>query len=155
MRRIGRREAVAAGVLAPLGLARRAAAQDGDEAVVRRFYAEVLNSAGDIDAIDGLLAPEFGTHDPSPDEVPGPAAYKQRRIDQRAQFAALGWERWAWEIDDAIAADDRVAVRSTIRIQVAGKPEPIEANSIGWFELRDGLIVRLWQEFDAAALLGQ
>lgn len=157
------RDRVIAAVVVVLALAalaprfdRAAIAQDdprANEEVVRRFYAEVMRSDGDLAAIDTLLAADFLPQDP--DDVAGPSAYQQRRVDQRAALADLGFVSWAYEIEDVMATGERVAVRATFRGRLAGQDAPREANQLAWFTVEDGQITRLWSEQDNTALFGR
>lgn len=124
-----------------------------NEALVRRFYAEVMRSDGDLAAIDTLLAADFLPQDP--DDVAGPAAYQQRRVDQRAALADLGFVAWAYEIEDVMATGERVAVRATFRGRLDSQQSPREANQLAWFTVEDGQITRLWTEQDNTALFGR
>lgn len=143
--RFPRRTALALAGLAalPASIARaRQGSPDENTAIVRRFYTEVLTHDGDLDAIDDLLAPGFTPQ--SAEDVPGPSAYKQRRVDQREALNAL-FQEWRWTIEELLTAGDAVAVRATIEGVNPGAETPRRtAASLGWFWLEDGRITRLW-----------
>lgn len=142
-RHLGRRSLVSLVAAAPLMV--RSVAQDAtaaNEALVRRFYAEVLAWDGDLAVVDDLLAADFVPQDPA--DVPGRDAYKQRLVDQRAELATL-FREWRYVIDDLMATGDRVAVRTTI--DGVGRFSPkgsARVMAFGWFVIADDQITRFW-----------
>lgn len=80
-----------------------------NEAVVRRFYDEVLNN-GDMTALAGLVSADFVDHQPFPGQAAGRAGLQESLEAFRAAFPDL-----RYTIEDLIAAGDEVVVRSTWR----------------------------------------
>lgn len=137
-----RRSLLAVAGLTPLHLVASARQESPEEAVVRRFYDEVLSSAGDLAAIDEVLAPDFVPQDAS--DVAGPDAYKQRRVDQREALDVL-FSEWRWVIEDLMTSGNRVSVRATVE-GVGRYTETSDRSvlSFGWFVVDGGRITRFW-----------
>jgi ketosteroid isomerase-like protein len=80
-------------------------AQDDNKALVRRFYAEI--DAGNLEAIDELVAPDFADHDPPP--IPGLAP----GLNNLKQAFEIFWRSTPGtpEVLDQVAENDLVATR--------------------------------------------
>ena len=124
--------------------------------VVRRFF-EVGPSAGDLEAADSLLAPDFSLHTPLPTPGPGIEAMNNVIITCRAAFQGLHVT-----IHDMMADGDRVACRFTARGvhqgEFMGLPptgREIAMTGIEIFRLRDGKIAELWGEANLMGLMYQ
>jgi steroid delta-isomerase-like uncharacterized protein len=77
--------------------------------IIRRYY-ELLWNEGRVDLVDELLSPDYVNHSPgSPDQDTGRAGVRGVVLAMRAAFPDL---RYA--IEDIVAADDAVAVRTTM-----------------------------------------
>jgi steroid delta-isomerase-like uncharacterized protein len=78
-------------------------------AAVRSYFDDVW-SAGKLELLDRLLAPDYINHTPStPDPVPGPAGLRPIVAAFRVGFPDLHFT-----IEDLVAEGDRVAVRVTM-----------------------------------------
>lgn len=85
-------------------------ASDRHKALVRRWLEEVFSS-GDLDAADGLFAPNYALHDPSyPRDVHGPEGVKRYVSAYRAAFSELDVT-----VEDQFAEEDKVVTRWTAR----------------------------------------
>ncbi len=78
------------------------------KAEMRRFFDEVVN-AHDVDAIDGLVAPNFVEHEEMPGMPPG--------VEGAKQFFSMMFQAFPdvhFELHDLIAEGDRAVSRSTM-----------------------------------------
>ena len=126
------------------------------EAIVRRFIGEVL-AAGQPDAIDELVAPDFVSHTWG---ITEDGATHLKAVAQRVHDSLTDVE---FSIDDLIGQDDRVSVRLTASASppgefmgvadAAGKRYTI--GEMHWFRVRDGRIVEHWHQYDALGLRRQ
>lgn len=128
---------------------------EANKAVVRRFIDEIFGQ-GNLDAVDELAAEDFTPHTWGP-TPPGRAALREAMAR-----AGSGVTEAKFEIQDAIAEGDRVAVRLTSSARhtgtFMGQPPTGKRYSIDEmhiFRLRDGQVVEHWHEFDKASLMEQ
>lgn len=126
-----------------------------NKAVVRRYYAEVLN-AGDLDTLDALAVASYEEHDPLPGHPPGLAGFKQRVEMLRSAF------RPCFTVEDVIAEDDKVVVRWTNRGthvgDFLGMPPTGKAFAMAGIDihrLRDGKLAEHWHVVDLFSQLQQ
>jgi steroid delta-isomerase-like uncharacterized protein len=125
--------------------------------LVRRFIDEVFN-AGNFDAVDEMLSPDYAHHDPTTQEFgSGMEGFKRLIGYYRDAFPDL-----EIALDDQFAAGDRVVDRWTGRgthrgelmgIQATGRP--VSASGISIHRLEDGRIAETWNNYDAAGMLRQ
>jgi predicted SnoaL-like aldol condensation-catalyzing enzyme len=105
-----------------------------NKAVVRRYLAAF--NAGDLEAFDALVAPDYVNHSPSlPDPAPGPAGLKPIVAQLRDQAPGLRFE----EVE-LIAEDDLVVAHLLVH---GFGPEPLRQIQVE--RLRDGRIVEHWR----------
>jgi predicted ester cyclase len=104
-----------------------------NEVTVRRFFDE-LWSDGRIELADELLAPQH-RHHVSGRLIEGRDAVKEMARDMLSAFPDL-----RFDIEDALAVDDKVLIRWT---------------GMDLVRLEDGRIVELWAENDALGLSEQ
>jgi steroid delta-isomerase-like uncharacterized protein len=120
-----------------------------NEQLVRRLYADVINP-GRMDALRDFVADDFvgpaGT---------GPASFAASIETLRAGFPDL-----SYTLEDIVAADDRVAVRWTVRGTHTGQfrsfaPTGKTFANAGFaiFRIADGKIVHAWVQTDRLAFL--
>jgi steroid delta-isomerase-like uncharacterized protein len=131
-------------------------ADDAGEALVRRYYEEALNP-GRFDRLDDLLTNGFVDHEELQGIPPTREDLKQKYTMLRAGFPDFGFT-----IEDLFRADDRVAVRVTVRGthegEFIGRPPTgrrFAVPSVGIFRITDGRIAEHWGVFDQLAMLGQ
>ena len=117
-----------------------------NKAVIRRVIEEIINQ-GKLDAIDELFAPTFVDRS-TPEQAPGPEGVRQFVSAVRADFPDL-----SIRIDDVIAEDDKVVVRTTwqgtLRGIAAGSRSSgrqVSSTMIQIFRLADGKLVEEWNE---------
>lgn len=124
--------------------------------VVRRFYAEVM-TGGRLDRAEEFIAPESVDHAGPPDAAPGPEGFRAAFGPFRAAFPDF-----ACELEDVIAAGDRVVVRGTAS-GTHSQPflglEPTGRRASWGFvdvlRLEDGKIAEHWGAGDELALVEQ
>ncbi len=130
--------------------------QDDNKALVRRFYAEI--DAGNLDAMDELVAPDFVDHDPPP--IPGLAP----GLNGLKQAFEIFWRSTpgTHEVLDQVAENDLVATR--IRacgrfaedlgdIPATGGPLDVTATAV--YRVKDGQLIEHWGETDSFTLMQQ
>jgi steroid delta-isomerase-like uncharacterized protein len=128
-----------------------------NEDLVRRV--EEAWDANDLDALDELFAPDFFSHAAVPGMPPGLAGAKMAH-----QASTSAFPDRKMTIDDLFAAEDRVAVRTTIRgtnrgglawIGVPANGRPVEVESISIYRVADGKIAEHWGQNDVMGLMQQ
>jgi steroid delta-isomerase-like uncharacterized protein len=78
---------------------------DEHKAVIRRYYADVLNG-GELEPLDDIAVDDYVEHDPLPGQGDGRADLKARVTTLRTAFAPL-----SFTVEDVVAEGDRVVVR--------------------------------------------
>lgn len=131
--------------------------EEANCALVRRFIEEVFN-AGDFDAVDEILAPDYVHHDPTTQEFgSGIEGFKRLVGYYREAFPDL-----QIVFDDQFAAGDRVVDRWTghgthqgelMGIRPTGRP--VTATGISINRIAHGRIAETWNNYDAAGILRQ
>src|SRR4051812_26134514 len=129
---------------------------DGNKALVRRFYAEI--DAGNIAAMDELVASDFVDHDPPP--IPGlPAGLAGLKQAFQIFLTATPGTH---DILDQVAEDDLVVTRIRARgrfaenlgdIPATGGDLDVTATSV--YRVSDGKITEHWGETDSFTLMQQ
>lgn len=124
---------------------------DANRKVVCAVY-EAFN-AGNLDALDEAVAPNFVDHDPIPDQAPGLEGLRQ----------VVAWFRDAFPdgritADELIAEGDRVVARVTLEGTQTGAfgglaptGEFVSAEGIEVFRLAGGKVTESWSLFGALA----
>ena len=131
--------------------------EDANCALVRRFIDEVFN-AGNFDAVDEILSPDYAHHDPTTQEFgSGIEGFKRLIGYYREAFPDL-----EITLDDQFAAGDRVVDRwtghGTHQGELMGIPatgRPVTAGGISIHRIADGRIAETWNNYDAAGILRQ
>lgn len=123
------------------------------EAVLRRLYAEVING-GHLDLADELLDADYVEH---PEEVRGPAAFKERMRIFRQAFPDLHVS-----LDEVIVDGERISSRTTIRgtqtgalMGIPATGRRIEVLGVDMAQFRNGRAVERWGGLDMFSLLHQ
>lgn len=130
---------------------------EANKALLQRFYDEVLNQ-GKLDAIDELIAENVIEHEQFGPGMPeGRAAARQIIAMFRSAFPDLHAT-----LDDAVAEDDKVAVRGTWRGthqgEFMGIPPTRRSIEIGVMDIvrcADGKMIEHWGQTDAMTLMQQ
>ena len=130
---------------------------EDNKALVRRFYAEI--DAGNIDAMDELVAEDYMDHNPPP--FPGLSPGREGL----KQAFRIFWEATPGrhEIEDQIAEGDKVVTRLTAYGRHEGElPGPLPATAaemretaVAIHRIADGRIVEHWSDRDDLALMQQ
>lgn len=110
--------------------------------LVRRYLSEVL-SAGKLDVLDQLLAPDFVDSTPgAPKGVYGPDVIRASQARARRIFPEV-----SYTVEDLIAEGDKVAARYTVRAtgrSDSGPGPKVEVTGITIFRIADGKIREAW-----------
>jgi predicted ester cyclase len=131
-------------------------ALDDNKALVRRFYAEI--DAGNLAAMDELVAPDYVDHDPPP--IPGLAP----GLVGLKQALEIFWKATpgTHEILDQVAESDRVATRIRPRGRFAEPlgeiPAPggeLDVTATSVYRVHDGKLVEHWGVTDPFAPMQQ
>ncbi|MFI9048406.1 ester cyclase [Streptomyces sp. NPDC053427] len=113
---------------------------------------------GNLDALDGIVAPDSIDHDPSPGQVSGPEGYKAMFGELRAAFPDLHVE-----VEHLVATDDELAFAYTITgthlgplmgQPGTGKKVSYRGMQISRFD-SDGKLVERWGSSDELGMLRQ
>ena len=128
-----------------------------NKALIRRFYAEI--DAGNVDAMDELVAEDYVNHRPPP--FPGLATGREGLKHALRIF----WEATPGrhEIEDQIAEGDKVVTRLTAYGRHEGDlPGPLPAtgaalreSAVAIHRIADGRIVEHWSDRDDLGLMQQ
>jgi predicted ester cyclase len=128
-----------------------------NKALVQRFYAEI--DAGNIDAMDELVAEDYLDHDPPP--FPGlPAGREGLKEAFRIFWKATPGRH---EIEDQVAEDDKVVTRLTAYGRHEGElPGPVPATgadirqtAVAIHRIANGRIAEHWSDRDDLGLMAQ
>jgi predicted SnoaL-like aldol condensation-catalyzing enzyme len=127
-----------------------------NKALVKRFYAEI--DAGNLEAMDELVAPNFVDHDPPP--IPGlPAG----RDGLKAAFEIF-WRSTpgTHEVLDQVAEGDLVVTRIRAQGRFAEDMGPIPATggeldvtATAVYRVSDGMLTEHWGEVDSLKMMHQ
>lgn len=116
-----------------------------NKAAVRRFFEDVL-PAGDVDAVDALVGPDFVDHNPTPGQPAG--AEGVRHVVRNLHGAHTDLRV---TVDDLVGEGDRVAARWTLRGTPTGplfgmppSGERVEASAFVFFRFAEGKVVERW-----------
>jgi predicted ester cyclase len=131
---------------------------EGNKAVVRREFEEILNHTGNLHAADEIFAPNYVSHEPTSGEVRGIEGAKQFAATYRQAFPNL-----QTTIADMVAEGDKVVVRFRGRGTHQGDTEAfgpptgkrMEITGITIKRLSEGKIVEAWTNFDALGMMQQ
>jgi steroid delta-isomerase-like uncharacterized protein len=130
-------------------------AQQANLALQEKFGAAV--NEGNLDQLDGLVAPNSVDHDPAPGQVPGPDGYKAFFTEMRTAFPDL-----AIAVEKTVADEDTVAFAYTLTgthtgpfqgHDATGKSISVRGLQISRFE--GGLLVERWGSSDEAGIMKQ
>lgn len=132
---------------------------EDNKALMRRWFEEVWNK-GREDAIDEMFAPDGVAHglaDETDAALRGPDGFKPFFRKFRDSFPDI-----EVIVEDAIAEDDKVAVRCILRgkhsgdaLGFAATARPIEVTGIAITRIEDGKIVEAWNNFDFLTMFKQ
>lgn len=150
---------VLAGLLAPAAglLAQESSPTASDPETLGRRYIEDLLNAGDMAAVDELMAPDFVLHLNTAD-IPGPEGFKGFLAGLHEAFPDVHYE-----IQDIAVDGDRVIVRWTVSGTQQGVFNGIPATGlpiagvpgISWLRIENGQIAEVWVVVDTLTLLMQ
>ncbi len=130
-------------------------ALDDNKALVRRFYAEM--DAGNIEAMDELVADDYVNHDPGIPGLPSGREGLKRAFE-------IFWRctPGTHEILDQIAEDDRVVTRLRARGRFAedmgemrATGEEMDVTATAVHRIQDGRLAEHWGEVDSFKLMQQ
>ena len=128
---------------------------DDPKSLARRFYQEV--SAGNLDALDELLADDFVDHEEFPGIEPTKEGVRQYFALFRSAFPDLHMEP-----HEIVAEDDLVCARVTMTgthdgefVGLAPTGRRVEVEGIDMVRVRDGRAVEHWGVTDAMTMMQQ
>ena len=128
-----------------------------NRAVVRRFIDEVFNG-GNFSAAEEILAPDYVHHDPATAELGSGIS----GLEQMVSFYRQAFPDFSVQVEDQIAAEDRVVERWTGRgthqgtlMGIPATGRTIQATGISIHRLAGGKIAETWTIFDTAGVLRQ
>jgi predicted ester cyclase len=128
---------------------------EGNEAVLLRYVEEVWN-AHDLDAIDGLVSPEYVNHAASTEE------YRHGGARRIWEWILSVFPDHRFEVEDVVADGRTVAVRGTMTgthegefMGIAPTGRRVAAQQSHWFRVVDGMIVEHWAVRDDLGMLQQ
>jgi predicted ester cyclase len=129
---------------------------DDNKELVRRFYAEI--DAGNIDAMDDLVAEDYLDHHP-----PFPGLSAGREGLKQAFRIFLSATPGIHEIEDQVAEGDKVATRLTATGRHVGElPGPLpptgaqlRETAVAIHRIQNGKIVEHWSDRDDLGLMQQ
>jgi len=131
-------------------------AKDDNTALVRRFYAEI--DAGNLEAMDELVARDFVDHDPPP--IPGLAP----GLNGLKQAFEIFWRSTpgTHEVLDQVAENDLVATRIRARGRFAedlgdipATRGPLDVTATAVYRVKEGQLIEHWGETDSFTLMQQ
>jgi predicted ester cyclase len=117
--------------------------------ITRRVLKELFE-AGNLDAVEELIHPEFENHEAPPDNLQGPEGLKE----------TVTWLRDLWgpmrsEIEDEICEGDKVVARVTMHGRHVGEflgreptGKPFATKQIHIWRIADGKVIEHWSVRD-------
>jgi steroid delta-isomerase-like uncharacterized protein len=124
--------------------------------IVRRVYEEIID-ANNIDAIDGLFAPDVVIHDTFMGERHGIDAYRQL-----VAFFLTAFPQEQTDLQIFVAEGDYVAILHTHNTTNTGSfmglpptGKTVHVPGLELYRLQDGKIVEFWRHDDDAGLMRQ
>lgn len=118
-------------------------------AVVERVWSDVVN-AGDLDAIDELVAENYTYRAPGGYQLTGPDGFRQFIATLHEIFEGL-----RVEVHEYIVEDDRVLSRWTGRGIARETGEPVEWQGATVTHVADGRMIDDWEYWDRLELAAQ
>src|SRR5258706_1891742 len=129
-----------------------------NKAVVRRFFAEVIN-AGNLDRADELVTADYIEHQ----RLPG--AEGRQGIAVAKAFLSMmrgAFPDYHFDIEDLVAEGDKVVARLTVSgthrgemMGLAPTGKRVRTLGIEVFRVADGKLAEHWATFDALGMLRQ
>ncbi len=131
---------------------------DENKAVVRRFFAEVIN-AGNTDRAGEFVAADYVEHQQPP------GAEGRQGIEIAKAFLAMmrgAFPDYLFTIEDLVAEGDKVVARVTVSgthrgemMELAPTGKQVRTSGIEMFRLESGKLAEHWATFDALSMLRQ
>ena len=117
--------------------------------ITRRLLSEVFD-AGDLDAIDELIHPEFVNHEAGPETKPG-----REGLRETVTWLRGLWGPMSFDVSDEICEGDKVVARVTVHGRHLGEflgREPTgkeyAAEQIHIWRIEDGMVIEHWSVRD-------
>ena len=129
--------------------------EQGNKAVVLRYVEEVWNEH-DLDAIEGLVSPDYLNHAATTEE------YRRGGARRIWEWILSVFPDHRFEVEDAAADGETVAVRGAMTatqegelMGIAPTGKPVAAQQSHWFRVVDGKIAEHWAVRDDLGMLQQ
>ena len=126
-----------------------------NKAVVLRYVEEVWNGH-DLDAIDGLVSPEYVNHAASTEE------YRRGGARRAVEWVLSVFPDHRFDVEDAAADGQTVALRGTMVATHEGElmgigptGRRVSAQQSHWFRVADGKITKHWAVRDDLGMMRQ
>ena len=128
---------------------------EGNKAVVLRYVEEVWNRH-DLDAIDGLVSPDYFNHAATTDE------YRRGGARLAVEWLLSVFPDHRFDVEDAAADGETVAVRGTMTgthegelVGIAPTGERVAAQQSHWFRVVNGKLAEHWAVRDDLGMMRQ
>ena len=128
---------------------------EANKALVLRYVGEVWNEH-DLDAIDGLVSPDYVNHAATTEE------YRHGGARRIWEWILYVFPDHRFEVEDAAADRQTVAVRGTMTathegelMGIASTGKRVAAQQSHWFRVVDGKIAEHWAVRDDLGMLQQ
>jgi hypothetical protein len=114
-----------------------------------RCIGEDIWNTGDLDLVDQLFAPTCHDHDPVERLAPAAWGYKQLVASFRGAVPDLHSR-----VEEYVADGDKLALRMTVRGNVASTGQSVTWTGMHMFRVADGLVIDWWHKDDPLSLVG-
>lgn len=129
---------------------------EANKAIAREYFEAF--AGGDLDWLDGHVAPDFIRHDPGlPFEVRGPEGVRRLNSAFLTAFPDL-----RLDVEDVIGEGEKVLARLTIRgthlgelMEIEPTGKEVEVGVLDLFRIADGKLAEHWAAIDNLGLMQQ
>ena len=128
------------------------------KALVLRSLNEIY-TGGNLEAVEAVFAPDFLGWDPT---FPGGVRRGPDGVRGNVERGHASFENWRFDVEDVIAAGDRVVTRVVMRgrsraefLGMAPTGKEVEVSGITIHRVADGKIVERWGNWNTIGMLQQ
>ena len=115
--------------------------------LVHRWFEQLWNQGNEA-VIDEIMAPDCAAHGLGPEDVVGPAAFRQFYQSFRASFPTV-----RITIDDVVDGETRVALRARAELIDSAGRGPFHLTGGGFIRIENGRFAEAWNEWNFLGLL--